>query len=66
MLVELSKKTYGVVLTSITTVAVIISLLAGRNAIAQSLIMLITTFLLTGNRPTFLYTFIKCLPRDFK
>lgn len=66
MITEIDKKSYVFVLTVILSTAISLLALSNGHVILQGIIILITTYLITGNRPEFIYAIVLCLPRDYK
>lgn len=66
MLVNLNTRVFGLVVFCITLTATLISVLIGRNVIAQGILTIATIYLITGKRPSLVYAIIRSLPRDSK
>ncbi|XP_058458084.1 long-chain fatty acid transport protein 4 [Malaya genurostris] len=64
MIVELTLKQKTATLACITAVACAASLAIGRRAVPQTLLSGIVMYLLSGDRPTMVYSMFRTLPRD--
>ncbi|XP_058829450.1 long-chain fatty acid transport protein 4 [Topomyia yanbarensis] len=64
MIVELTLKQKTATLACITAVGCAMSLLIGRRTIPQTLLSGIVLYLLSGDRPTMVYSMFRTLPRD--